>query len=775
MVEVRVNRSRRLIFSAVLVLFSATLLVAQDVQNTPQGQQIPGPGCGDVPQWNGAKPRTCQPQEFGAWLADVRHWRDERRVRVGYDSQTAPAYSEPQLAWTQASFVQPQMMVHDRYFYDPATQRYTVDKYLADVQARYGGIDSVLIWHTYPNMGIDDRNQFDLFADLPGGQPAVKQMVEDFHRHGVKVLFPVMVWDQGTHQPDGEFWAALSKELAAVGADGVNGDTLDGIPQAAAERALKLKHPLALEPEVGLASDEAVAWNGMSWGYWHYDFVPAISRYKWLDTRHMVNICNRWAHDHLDDLQNAFFNGAGFESWENIWGIWNQMTPRDAETLRRIATIERAYAKQLATPDWEPHTPTRIQGVFASKWPTANQTLWTLVNRNPYPVTGGQLRLPTVAGMRYFDLWNGVELTPLVEDGRTTLTFPMEANGYGSVLAVSAPSADALALMDTMKKQSERPLQSYSAQWKSLTEAIVDIPATNPASSAPDGMVRIPAGEFTFRVNGIEIEGMDDEGVDVQYPWETSARRYHEQHMTMKAFWMDKYPVTNAQFKRFLDATHYLPADAHNFLRDWQNGSYPQGWANKPVTWVSIEDARAYAAWAGKRLPHEWEWQYAAQGNDFRRYPWGFESQPGSPIAAAPTTTSVMDALGTVAQFDQFGQPLPQPSTAGQLTMPVADRGRQMQPPSDVDTHPRGASTFGVMDLVGNVWQWTDEYRDEHTRFAILRGGSHYQPQGSKWYFPQGYELSQHGKYLLMAPSLDRSGGIGFRCVQDAGETVQAH
>ena len=74
------------------------------------------------------------------------------------------------------------------------------------------------------------------------------------------------------------------------------------------------------------------------------------------------------------------------------------------------------------------------------------------------------------------------------------------------------------------------------------------------------------------------------------------------------------------------------------------------------------------------------------------------------------------------------------------------------------------------MDMTGNVWQWTDEYRDEHTRAAILRGGSYYRPSGSNWYFPENPRLDQHGKYLLMAPSRDRSAMIGFRCAVDVSQ-----
>ena len=96
--------------------------------------------------------------------------------------------------------------------------------------------------------------------------------------------------------------------------------------------------------------------------------------------------------------------------------------------------------------------------------------------------------------------------------------------------------------------------------------------------------------------------------------------------------------------KTFLDATHYRPADALNFLKDWKNGQYPQGWGNKPVTWVSQEDARAYAAWAGKRLPREWEWQLAAQGQDGRLYPWGNAGMPSA--VPVPDRGAQLDRAG---------------------------------------------------------------------------------------------------------------------------------
>ncbi len=702
----------------------------------------------------------------------MKRWRTEYLKSLKYDDAE---YKRPELLWTQSSFMQPQMMIEDRYFYDPAERRYTVNRYLDDLDKRYGGIDAVLIWPVYPNIGIDNRNEFDCFRDMPGGIPGIKQMVADFHRRGVRVLFPYMPWDQGSRQEGRNHYEVLAENMAAVGADGVNGDTMSVVPRTFREASDKTGHPIAFEPK-SLRVDEGLAYNNMNWGQatpagrggggggapagggatagggggapgagggaaagggggggrGAASTVPLVAKFKWLEPRHMTNISDRWQRDKNVDMQYAFFNGIGMETWENIWGIWNEMTLRDSEIVRRVGKIDRKYAALLVSADWEPHTPAPLQDrIYASKFPGNEQTLWTIINKNEFDVSGKQMRVPHKAGRKYYDLWHGVELKPEIDGETATVSFAIEADGYGAMLASdAAPSADLRKFLGEMEVLGRTPLNSYSRQRRFLPQQVVQISPTKPAANPPAGMVRIPAGEFDFQVAGIEIEGSNEIGVDVQYPWENSPRRDHRTTMKMKSFYIDRHPVTNAEFKKFVDAAKYRPKDDHNFLRDWQDGAYPTGWENKPVTWVSLEDARAYATWAGKRLPHEWEWQYAAQGKDGRVYPWG---------------------------NDWSAQAVPAP-----------DKGHDLRAPDNVDAHPEGASPFGVMDLTGNVWQWTDEYLDEHTRAAIVRGGSYYQAQGSRWYFPQAYRLREHGKLLLMAPGKDRAGTLGFRCVIDA-------
>lgn len=463
-----------------------------------------------------------------------------------------------------------------------------------------------------------------------------------------------------------------------------------------------------------------------------------VDRWKWLEPRHLTHVCNRWAQNHLDDLQASYFNGDGFESWENVWGTWNGITPRDGQRILRTGAILRFFG-DLGFPQsqgWIPHTPTVIQNtqVYASEFPVGDEILWLLVNRGTTDLTGKQLTV-TTDGFHFYDCYAGEEL--LGNGG--ALEFPIEAQGFGCVIQTknittpgdSSPLGQFLIYMSQI---TQLPLSSYDDTWQYLCQEMVEILPTNMYTKTPPDMVYIPPSLFHFQVQGVEIEGDDAHGVDFQYPWETHPQRTHNELLHLSPFYIHKFPVTNAQYQEYLSDSHYVPEDPYNFLAFWQNGTYPEGWADKPVTWVSLQEARDFCSYYGYRLPHSYEWQYAAQGTDGRLYPWG--------------------------------------NTNDQNNYPVQSNGRTLPGPEDVGAHsPAGDSIFGVADLVGNVWQFTDEFQDSHTRAAVLRGGSNYYPSGSSWYFPQALELNKHNKYLLFDDAYERAGTLSFRCVADADTT----
>ncbi|MCF6322963.1 MAG: formylglycine-generating enzyme family protein [Gammaproteobacteria bacterium] len=161
-----------------------------------------------------------------------------------------------------------------------------------------------------------------------------------------------------------------------------------------------------------------------------------------------------------------------------------------------------------------------------------------------------------------------------------------------------------------------------------------------------DQTILIPAGEF--------LMGTDRKQSNIYN------RPQHS--IYTDAYRIDKYAVTNAQYARFVAATGHRPP------LDWKDGQIAEGKELHPVTMVSWQNASDYAAWAGKRLPTEAEWEKAARGTDGRRWPWGDTMEP--------------DRLNTYYNV-------------GSTTV--------------YDAYPEGVSPYGVFDMVGNVSEWTSD------------------------------------------------------------------
>ena len=653
------------------------------------------------------------PADRPAWRERLAVWRDDARRRHGY---TGAAYDRPAATWAAGCSTVAQVWLWDELLYSFAEHRFTPERFLADARERFGGLDAVVLWHAYPVIGIDDRNQWDFYRDVPG----IVELVEAFHDAGLHVFVDYNPWDVGTRRGDDDLTelAALVRDL---GADGVFLDTLKKAEPELVARLEAARPGIVLEGESKLPV-ERIEDHSSSWAQFFADSpVPGVLRAHWYERRHMQHHVRRWHRDHSEELQSAWLNGVGVMVWEVVFGVWVGWSPRDAATVKRLVTVQRAARPLLLEGEWTPLTElapeAEAAGVYASRWELDGVTLWTLVHRGetdyagpllpsalqPDPPSGRTRGSGSPEALR--DAEPRVRQTagdarPRVRPG----VVRVPARGIGAVVHVAdgVPEPAWLPhLLDVVGSLDERAPHDPDARFphRLAHRLVPSVAPVGPGATAPvapePGAVVVPAGPYVLTVRYRARETGMYQGAPYVDEWKPLPPRLHDPRTLQRDGELTSPvavggDVTNAQFAEFLAATGYAPAVAHRFLAHWVDGRPAPGTQDQPVTFVDLDDARAYCAWRGGRLPTEDEWQLAAE-------------QPGW----------------------SRGEPA--------------------------------------------VWSWTaSEHSDGRTRFVMLKGGSDYRADGSDWYVEGGRHAADHAvKLLVPGLGLARGATVGFRCAWD--------
>ena len=225
-------------------------------------------------------------------------------------------------------------------------------------------------------------------------------------------------------------------------------------------------------------------------------------------------------------------------------------------------------------------------------------------------------------------------------------------------------------------------------------------------------MVYIPGGTFMMGRN----DGESDE------------RPVHQ--VEVKPFYIDKFEVTNQQYKQFIDAT------GHPAPKNWANGSYLPDEAMLPVAYVTWQDADDYAEWAKKRLPKEEEWEYVARGGSKEYlYPWGNEWK---------------DGYANVRRQDT-------------------------QKPAPIHSFEKDQRPFGVYDLAGNVSEWEQNFYSEsyggpsNPSLKVYRGGNFYDKPKTGTFRWSDYPIPPEDAKEKKKYNTETLPKVGFRCAKDAG------
>ena len=692
------------------------------------------------------------------------------------------------LAWMKNKYIMLLQFAWDKKYYDFETQKHTFYQNLFEYDSLTGGYDIFTLWPTWPRLGLDQRNQWDMYRDLPGGLEELQQQADFTHKAGKKYFISYNPWDEGTRKE--EHLTGMEQLLKATDADGVVLDTKGESSYELQAVADKVKPGIIMYSE-GMAVPKDMP--GIVSGRVHDALVlpPPLNLNKLIKPDFAIFRVLQLADDRIHrELAMSFFNGYGVEI--------NTMRPgrpawisEEFAYMGRTTKILRENNSVFHNESFYPLVPTFTDSIYVNRWDGPSKQIFTIYSENPagcegtlFEFTDPDNRRPSAqvaSNYHFVDLWNHREIRPVIKDNKALIPVKidpfdrswintrregnvgciavfapclyieargtlLEAKGcYGDKIVVTGenPAYKSkhfdfsgreanFSIAELFSGIPEKVVVQLFAGTELVDERVVEFEPGKPllarqveksqqSQTAPAGMVEIPAGRFKFYTK------RDPNTLEpfIQFP------DFSDTVMTvMPRFFIDRYPVTNAQFLSFVMATSYKPKDTANFLRHMPHGKLTKEQENLPVIYVSHEDAMAYASWAGKRLPTEREWQYAAQGSDMRKYPWGNKMD----------STKCNDNLNFLTSVDKF---------------------------------PEGASPFGAEDLVGNVWQMTsDIYFNGSYYFNIIRGGSYYHPTQSIWYVTGGPLPVDHPEMLLLiSPGLDRNATVGFRCMKDAAAT----
>ena len=704
-------------------------------------------------------------------------------------------FERKDLQWIRHSYVSHLIMGWDKFYYDYTDGKFHLSEFLRRGQRLYGGDEFVGLWPTWPTLGLDQRNQFDMFEDLPGGMAGVKKLAADSRKLGTKIFMCYNPWDESTRSEN--HFEGISRLISATSADGMVLDTKGESSKELQDAADKVRPGVIMYSE-GMAVPKDMP--GIPSGRVHNAlyYAPMLNLNKLIKPEFAIfRVAELYKEPIQREFATSFFNGYGVEL-----NIFAPGQPDYAEEqykyLGRTARIQRENTYNFTAKGYTPLITTSADSIWVNEWSLPAKTIYTIYSIIPGGYKGELFKVKPETGYHFVDIWHHALLSPVEKntewwvsaetnafhkkwlgtnnegevDCIAKLPELVRANRDGDLLNISTPAkGDEIRIWAGDPSYEKKPLVlkpgNHAVQLSKhfgrfegkfvvqlmdkgilLDETVENLPPgesrrisvvqyTSRVNKAPDGMVSIPAGKFRFHTTHGDAF--------ISYPVQDQDSMY-----TVPSFYMDRFPVTNRQYLAFVKATNYKPSDTANYLKHWVKGKIPKGQENFPVVYVSYEDAKAYAKWAGKRLPTEVEWQYAAQTSKSNEWPWN-QTTPVTRKEQFITNSLTVSAIeGIDSAHCNLGN--------GKLYA--------------VGSYPKGENPFGLQDLVGCVWQLTNDlYMSGSYRYIMMKGGSYFKPSSSWWYVQGGPRELHYRQFLLrVSQGFERNATVGFRCVKDQGK-----
>ncbi|WNR45416.1 hypothetical protein [Paenibacillus roseipurpureus] len=321
------------------------------------------------------------------WTEFFSTWRQEARQPINFEE-----YKRPELQWYRDTFLQHFTYLYSKEIYNFETNEMEVDRFLAEGE-EFGGYDSVLLWHQYPRLGVDRRNQWQFFEDFPGGMAGLKELVAQFHSRGVNVFLPFKPWDIGFDESPKQSTFSIVEVVRETDIDGVFLDTMDSVPDGFREAINEVKPSFVFCSEVRPKKRNQIKLITGSWNQFkNRESMPEVDAFRYVMTEHFSPIISRWHVGVRKDLliKRAVFNGTGILIWQDVFGSWlpyNAAQKAQIKKWKQLWTVHKAnYQGSKPLPLY----PTLQAGLHCNMFPSDDgaSVIYTLYNDTDEAIAG---------------------------------------------------------------------------------------------------------------------------------------------------------------------------------------------------------------------------------------------------------------------------------------------------------------------------------------------------------------------------------------------------
>ncbi len=318
---------------------------------------------------------------FNLWKENIRSRYDLRK------------YFRPKNRWIKKNYLQHFTFAYGKEAFEYKKTKFKINKIIKEGK-EFGGYDSIIFWHQYPRLGLDNTNQWELYRYLPEDYKSIKKIVKECHLNNIKFFIPFKPWDVRSNESLDKHAKFLENFIIETNIDGFFLDTMSSLPESFLR--IQKKFPSFEFCSEGTPKEQrqieqlTSSWDQIGDIRRNYKVEVETNMFRFVFPEHPLNLVSRWSvgSDKDSIIKRAAFNGIGLVIWQDVFGCWLPFSKKQKQLIKQLKKILVKFHDIFFGNNSIPLIETLSKGIICNQFANDNQRIYSIYNFTSKKIKG---------------------------------------------------------------------------------------------------------------------------------------------------------------------------------------------------------------------------------------------------------------------------------------------------------------------------------------------------------------------------------------------------